>query len=115
MKPFRAKHQALRALAAREATMSADSRPQAPTPEQVAQVNAMRLAQATAARMQARISLAGIILNGICSGAYGRYFGWSVGRRAVRSAVRLADQLLEELEKSQQLQPSPPKATNGAG
>lgn len=78
-------------------------------PEDVARVNAQRMAMAAAARHQMRQGLAGIILNGICSGLYSNteVLPEGFGDRAVRDAVQFADKLLAELEKPQQ-QPQPP-------
>ena len=85
---------------------------EAPTPEQVAAVNAMRQAQIAAAFAQRREALAGIILNGICSGLYSNpsELVEGFGDRAVNDAVVFADRLMAQLAKA----PEPAKAANDA-
>lgn len=88
---------------------------EAPTSEQVAAVNAMREAQARAAFMQRREALAGIILNGICSGLYSNASELvaNFGEKAVKDAVVFADKLMAELWPQPAPAPAAPASANG--
>lgn len=78
--------------------------------KQAAAVQQMREAQAKALYAQKREALAGIILNGMCSGVYPEILSGEVqpgfGDRLVTDAVQFADRLMIELAK-------PPGAANG--
>lgn len=94
-----------------------------PTLEQVAAMNAVREVQMRMMMAQRREALAGIVLNGICSGLYSRAeeLVEGFGDRAVNDAVVFADRLMARL--AEQPKPAaandqpapPPKGDTAAG
>ena len=92
-----------------------NGQPQPPqiTAEQVAAINAQRAAEQIMRQRMRRDSIAGIVLNGICSGLYARHdeLVEGFGARAVADAVKFADALIAALDAPPPA-PEAPQAAN---